>query len=486
MSNMLNVRKIKKRVKLPAPVKASAWALICGVLNKGVAVITTPIFTRIMTTDQYGQYNVFSSWLSILTIVISFNLYAGVYLQGLVKFEERQKEFSSSMQGLTLVMIALWTIVYVVFRDFWNGLFELSTVQMLAMILLIWLSSVFNFWAAEQKNEYKYKALVAVTLLASVLSPTLTIILIMHSEDKVTARILGMLIVEAAVYVWLFFIQLKNGKKFFDAKLWRYALLFNLPLVPHYLSQVVLASSDRIMIERMVGESEAGIYSLAYSLAMIMLILNNALSQTMTPWAYRKIKEKQNAEMAPLTYSTLISVAVCNFLLIAFAPEAVKIFAPAEYYSAIWVIPPVAISVFYIYSYDLFAKFAFYYEKQGFITVASVIGAILNIVLNYICIIKFGYIAAGYTTLICYMIYAFCHYQIMNKVCDKYCNGERPYNGKIIFIISLVFTILGLMMLLTYNYFFIRYFVILVFLIICFMMRKRFQLLFDKLVLLRK
>ena len=470
---------------LPIQVKASVWALICGILNKGIQVITTPIFTRLLSTDEFGEYNVFSSWLTILSIIVSFNFSAGVFAQGLVKFEKRKKEFTSSIQGLSLVIFIIWTLIYIIFKDFWNSVFKLTTVQMLSMLFIIWLSSVFNFWAYEQKNEYKYKALVVVTLTVSILNPALSIFLIEYSKDKVTARILGTLIIEAAIYIWLFFIQLKNGKKFYDGKFWKYALLFNLPLVPHYLSQVVLSSSDRIMIERMIGKSEAGIYSLAYSVSMIMLIFNNALMQTLSPWVYRKIKSGKNKDIASVAYSTLIGVAVVNIILIAFAPEAVKIFAPAEYYDAIWVIPPVTISVFYIYSYDLFAKFAFYYEKQGFITIASIIGALLNIVLNYICIKKFGYIAAGYTTLVCYIIYAFCHYQIMNRVCDKCCGGNRPYNGKIIFLISAVFTVSGLAMLLTYNHIIIRYSVIGIISVICLIMHKKIISFFRRILSLK-
>ena len=46
-----------------------------------------------------------------------------------------------------------------------------------------------------------------------------------------------------------------------------------------------------------------------------------------------------------------------------------------------------------MYSYDLFAKLAFYYEKTGFVMIASVVGAALNVLLNYIFIGKYGYIA---------------------------------------------------------------------------------------------
>lgn len=63
---------------LPVQMKASLWFLICSFMQKGIATITTPIFTRILTTAEYGQYSVFNSWMQIITPIVCLNLYAGV------------------------------------------------------------------------------------------------------------------------------------------------------------------------------------------------------------------------------------------------------------------------------------------------------------------------------------------------------------------------------------------------------------------------
>ena len=75
--------------------RASIWFLVCSFFQKGISLITTPIFTRILTTEEYGQYNVFNSWLGIVAVFVSLNLYQGVYAQGLVRFTDDRKEFSS-------------------------------------------------------------------------------------------------------------------------------------------------------------------------------------------------------------------------------------------------------------------------------------------------------------------------------------------------------------------------------------------------------
>ena len=442
---------------MPVPVRASLWFLICSFLQKGISVITTPIFTRLMSTAEYGQYNVFNSWLSIVTIFVTLRLTQGVFTQGLVKFDGEQKVFASSMQGLGLTLCAVWAVIYFVFKDFWNRLLDLTTVQMLGMLVMIWATEAFAFWAAEQRVKYKYRRLVLITILVSVAKPLVGIILVINSEDKVTARILGLALVELVGYTGLFCVQMFRGKTFFSKKFWLYSLKFNLPLVPHYLSQTVLSSSDRIMIKDLVGKSEAGIYGLAYSISLIMTMFNTALSHTISPWIYQKIKAKQTDDIAGVAYISLFSIAAVNLFLIIFAPEAVAIFAPAKYRDAIWVIPPVAMSVFFTCCYDLFAKFEFYYEKTAYIMTASVLGAVLNIILNYIFIRIFGYVAAAYTTLFCYIIYSVAHYLFMRRVCRKYLDNVKVYDLKILLGMSVGFVALGFIFLLTYKVRIVRY-----------------------------
>ena len=425
-------------------------------------MITTPIFTRLMNTSEYGQFGVFNSWHGIITIIVCLNLYAGVHTQGLIKFDNERSIFSSSLQGLTTILVIAWTLIYYVYRAFWNNLFSLTTVQMLAMLIMIWTTAIFGFWANEQRVTYSYKALVIVTLAASLAKPIVGIFLVIHSEDKVTARILGLVLVEIISYFWMYIVQIKRGRVFFSKRFWLYALRFNIPLVPHYLSQVVLSGADRIMIQAMVGSSEAGIYNLAYSVSLIMTLFNTALMQTINPWMYQKIKDHKITELAPIAYTTLALIAVVNLLLILLAPEAVALFAPKTYYDAIWVIPPVAMSVFFMYCYDLFAKFAFYYEKTRFIMIASVAGAVLNIGLNYVFIKLFGYVAAGYTTLVCYVVYSCVHYLFMRKVCDEKCEGKYPYKTADILRIAIPFLITGSVLLFSYRLPILRYGIIIV------------------------
>lgn len=456
---------LTKYQNLPIQLKASFWFLICSFFQKGISMLTTPIFTRLLTTSEYGQYNVFNSWLGVITIIISLNLSSSVYMQGLIKFDKDRVNFSSAMNSLTTLLVFCWAIIYFLFHNFWNQLFHLSTLQMFAMLIMIWTTSIFNFWANNQRVDYAYRSLVLITVIVSIAKPLLGILFVIYANDKVTARILGLMLVELLFYSPIYFIQLKKNRNTFSKTYWKYAILFSLPLVSHYLSQIVLESADRIMISNIIGDSQAGIYSLAYALSSIMLLFNYALTQTTSPWIYKKIRDNKIKEISSISYLSLIIIAIANLLLILFAPEAVALFAPQTYSEAIWVIPPIAMSVYFMYSYDLFSKFAFYFEKTKLIMFASVAVALINIILNFIFINLFGYMAAGYTTLFCYILYSIIHYCLMHSVCKKNCHGIQPYSIKKLCLITIPFLISGFTLLSTYNYPLIRYGLIIIIII---------------------
>lgn len=463
---------LKKYKGFPVQLKASLWFLMCSFLQKGISVITTPIFTRLLSSDEYGAFGAFSSWNSIISIIISMNLASGVYTTALVKFNDDRKVLASSYQGLTLCLCLFWTIIYLAAKNFWNGLFDLTTTQMLAMLLLIWVSASFSLWCVEQRVLYNYKSLVIVTAVVSIANPIVGILFVLISDDKVTARILGLALVEVIAYSGFAVSQMIRGKRLFEKKYWIYALKFNLPLIPHALSQTILSSADRIMIKNMVGESQAGFYNLAYSVSLIMIIFNTALSQTLAPWTYQKLKANKVEDLNGIAVFSMGLIALLNLFLIAFAPEVIRFFAPPEYSEAAYIIPPVAMSVFFMYLYDWFARFEYYYEKTHCLLIASMSGAIINLILNYIFIPICGYIAAGYTTLICYMVYCFMHYYFMRKICKDNLLGRTVYNTKQILGITAVFLILGFSLLLTYAHPIIRYCCLMLMLAITFIKRK--------------
>ena len=107
---------LRKYHSLSSPLKASLWFVACSFLQKGIAMLTTPIFTRVMTEQAYGNFSVYNSWYNIIYVFATLELAAGVYTRGLVKNEENQDAFSSSLLGLSTVCISFFFGIYLIFQ----------------------------------------------------------------------------------------------------------------------------------------------------------------------------------------------------------------------------------------------------------------------------------------------------------------------------------------------------------------------------------
>lgn len=468
---------------MPSPAKASLWFILCGFLQKGISFLTTPVFTRIMSEEAYGQYSSYIAWMNIFAVIASLNLSAGVYTRGLVKNEGDEEGFSSSMSTLSTVCIGIVLGVILLCFNVIHRFTGLSVFLITIMFVEIWITEVFHFWSNKERVNFRYKKLVILTLVYVLISQLLSVVFVLNTnEDKqVEARALSVVISGLAIFVPIFIAILKKGRKYFSKEYWNYALKFNLPLVPHYLSQIVLNESDRLMIKSICGANYAGYYSVAYSISMIMLIFNNSVSGIMNPWIYKSIKNGEYKKIGQISYGVLAAIAFINFLVIAVAPEALAIIAPDSYQQALWVIPPVTASVYFMFLYNLFATFEYYFEKTNYVMISSLLCAMANLILNYIFIPRYGFVAAGYTTLVCYMLVSLLHYVFMRKTCKKYLNDVKVYNIFIIWAIGIALVATGGIMMLLYPFWYIRYLLIALGVIVVFMFRKRIVNLFLEL-----
>lgn len=468
------ISKLKtKYLSISLDTRAAFWFTVCNLLQKCIAMITMPIFTRILTTEQYGVFTVYQSWYNLISIIVTLNLSGSLINNGLMKYEDRKDKFISSMQGLSSTVTIIFFIIYLVFHDFWNNVFELSTVFMLAMFIQLLFEPAYLFWAQKQRFELKYQKLVAVTLAVAVASPLVGIIAVYATEHKAEARVIAFAFVQVCVGLIFYIIQAKRGKTFFAKDFWSFALKFNLPLIPHYLSQMVLGQSDRIMISRLIGDGEAAIYGVAYTIATAVNLFINAVNSAFVPFLYSNMKAGKYEEIRKKSgfLVTFIAAIICAFML--FGPEAITLFAAPEYIEAVYVFPPVVAGVFFTFVYLFYVNVEFYFEKTSYVMFASVIGAVLNIVLNYIFIPKFGFVAAAYTTVFCYALFAVGHYLLHRLILKKQGIKERIFNSKLIFLYSVVVTAFMLICTLLYQNNIIRYIVIGVIAVICLFNIKR-------------
>ena len=450
----------EKYKKIPITLKAGAWFAFSIVIVKAMNFLTMPIFTRMLTVDEYGSLNLFLTIESVLLIFTSLYLFYSVFVSGMHKYEGDDFHFINSLQIITSVSTLLFFLLYLSIHSLIDKFIGLPFELMVVMFVDLFFTPAYQFWMARERYKYRYRAVVIVTVLLCLLTFGANLLSVYLFENRLYAKILSTVVVNVcfcAFFYIYFFVKGKPTKNERLKEYVKYALRFNIPLIPHFLSAFVLNLSDRLMINYITGSYDAGLYSVAYSISSIMIFINTAINQVVPPWFYKKMDAGDYKTINRVCGITLSFIGFINFLLILIAPELIRIFSTEEYLESIWVIPPVAASSFFIFFIDYIANAEYYFDETKNTKWISLVPAVLNVVLNFVFISNFGYIAAGYTTFISYAVFAIIRFFYMSRIVKKHGVSATFINWKMLGLISLLFISLCATSLITYNYTIVRY-----------------------------
>lgn len=449
-----------EKFKSASPVAKASFALIiANFFNRGLALISGPIFTRIMPSAEYGIISTFTSWQSVFLIITTLNMSSGVFNNGMLDFKEDRTTFMFSILCLANLCTFFWLGIYLIFYHWINPFINMPNILMLIMTLYFIFTPSYNYWLGKQRFEFRYKAVMLLVMGSALISTAISIVSVILAPDnmKAVAKIISAEMVSVGIgficYIYLMIRSKCKVKVFY----WKYALTFNLPLIPHYLSMYILSSSDRIMITKLINTSATAVYNVASTVASVLLILWNSVDGAYAPWIYQKMEEQDRLAIKIRGNQIILVFACFSILVTVFAPEIMWILAPAEYYNGIYIIPAVSAGVFFTAVFTLFMRIELYLKRTKRVMLATFAVASLNVLLNYFLIPIYGSYAAGYTTMICYIVLAVFHY--LNILFLGY--GDTYDFFKILKISLLV---LGniLVASILYRYYFIRYLVIVI------------------------
>jgi len=450
---------------------SSFFYIFSSLFTKGIALITTPIFTRIMSTEDVGIVNLFSSWFSIISTVSTLSLTSGGYMVSLKEFRDNRNQYDSSVLTLATLASGVIAVLYFCFSNFFSVLMGLSFPLCCLMLYGLIVSPAMDFWLARQRYEYKYKAATVISILSALVSSIVAVLGVLIAKKNGFEKLgaIRLFCGNGAAYFFstiLFVVIFVKGKTTYNKSYWSSSLKLSIPLIVNSLATQVLSVSDRTMISRMVGNSAVGIYSLLYTVSSLSLIVWSAINTSFVPYLFENIDSQEHRENIR-NYSTqlLIVFSGIAILLTLSAPEIVSILGTDEYYEAIYIMPPIAAGVYFTAISGFYSNILIYYKKTSCVMISSVIAAVLNVILNFICIKYYGYMSAAYTTLVAYMVMAIIQAIVETFIFKKINATNNIYSNKHFFCISLVTTVSCLLCLYIYQYFIARYILLLIILV---------------------
>lgn len=457
--------------QLQSAAKASFWYTVCGVIQRALGLIIVPVFTRLMSEGDYGIYSLAQSWFYIVSILATLNLGEYVFYNGLTKFKSDQEGFSSSMLGLSSLTTIICLVVFGLFPGFWSNLLGMSAPVVALILVRCLVSPSYLYWSAKLRYEYKYKAIVALTVCLTIATPLISIPVILVSEDKALAALVCQVIVMAVVYLVPCASILAKSRRLFNKRYWRFSLKFNIPLLPHFIALIGLQQIGRIVINYMMGAEAAAVFSVAYSAAMVVTVVSNAIVQSLIPLVYKCLEERDYRSINKSAVAGLMVVGGSCCLLVTLAPEAMAIMAPASYQEGVAMIPTLCATVVLMFLFNQFANIEYYYEETGKVAVASLVAAISDVAFTVFLVGAIGPIGAAYASLLCYGVFCIGHYALMRIALAKHNKGVTVLDAKLLVACAAACVIAIHLISLLYPFEAARYLVVLIAIVVAFAKR---------------
>lgn len=440
----------EKKTSTTLVVKSGLWYTICNVLTKSVGFLTTPIFTRLLTKAEFGEYNNFATWTGIFLLITSLNLEASM-IRARYEFKDDIDSYVASMSILSELSTLFWFVLFCLFIEPAERFLALNSTEICAMFLYLLFYPSIQLFQTKERFEYRYKTTVLITLLVVVGTAFLSVVLVLLMKDKLFARIIGMVVPVIILGLLIQVLIVSRGKKV-RIKYWDYALPFTLPFIPHLLSMYLLGSMDKVMIRHICGAEDLALYSLAYTVGTIITLLVSSMNNAFAPWLGDQLSKNNYEKIKCVSVPYVGLFTLFSIVSILITPEALQVLGGQGYLEAQFVIPQVFAGCLMQFIYCMYVNVEQFEKKTVGMAGASITAAIFNYITNYFFIKKYGYIAASYTTFFSYLILMILHIYLVRKIFKT-----GVYNDKMIFLIAIIGSVVLLLMNFVFRFIILRY-----------------------------
>lgn len=438
---------------------SGVWFTVSNFIMKTIGFLTTPIFTRLMTKTEYGDFNNFQTWLMILMYITSLNL-EGSLIRASQEFKDDIDRYSFSMVALSALSTSAWWIIANVFYNPISSLLDVNRLYLNAMFVYLLFYPAVNIFQFTERFKFKYKWTVISTMCISIGASLLSVVFVVLLDDKLFGRTIGYVIPSIIVGTIVVLFYIKRAKNIY-IKYWKYALPITLPFIPHLLSMYLLTNMDKVMIKKICSSEDLAMYSLAYIVGTLITILGYSINNAYSPWLAEKLNAKEYIAIKKLSlpYVAIVSYLAVGAVLIT--PELLLIMGGNSYAEAKYVMPPVAAGCILQFVYCMYVNIEQYEKKTVPMAFASLIAALTNFALNYLFIPKYGYIAAAYTTYVGYLVLLLLHMFIVKKLKMAFVYKNIP-----ILIVAVITSLIVISVTFLFNHNIVRYAIIVVYAIV--------------------
>lgn len=437
--------------------KAGVWYIISSILVKMISIITTPIFTRMLSTDEYGTVATFSSWYSMFLVIYGLNLWTSIG-RAKIDFPDKLDEYIGSIQLLSILFSLVISGVMCVFIAPLSTFFDLSQFGTILLLLYLIASPTINFMQSGFRYKYKYKENIFLAWYIAVSTVLLSLVLIFGMDgNRAELRMIGLVIPSLAAFLFFTVKSLKHGHLKINPGYWKYGLSISLPMILHSISLNILGQSDRVVISKFCDPTPVAYYSLVRNFALLILVVTDAMNQAWQPWFHDSYHAGNTEGIRKNAKQLVLLVCYIGLACVAVGPEVIYVLGGEQYAQAAGCLPPMVLGVVCQCVYTHYINIELHHKKTKYASIGTVIAAALNLILNLIFVPIFGYVAAAYTTFVSYYVLLILHCFITRRKLEVHL-----YDDRFMIASMLVTAVVALLVSVTYEHILLRCLVILI------------------------
>ena len=272
------------------------WQLSGKFALQGIAFFTTPIFTRLLTPEDFGYTALYTSWLSIICLIIGLNVGASIGNARIKLGEDELPSYCSSIMSIALISFFIVLLLFIFLGKWISEILNLTQSLCILLVVHAFCYFIVNFEIGrlDSLKKVEKSTILSVSFTTSILITSL--LLVLRSEsDRAQAKILGQALPTILFGLVIIILIYFRGKKLWTSSYSKYCLLLTLPLIIHSVGHLIFAQSDRIMLQRMIDDRTLGVYSVSQSLCAVLSIIYGALNVSWVPFYY-DLKKQNNIE----------------------------------------------------------------------------------------------------------------------------------------------------------------------------------------------
>ena len=380
---------------------------ITNIIKSLVPFIMLPILTLYISPNEYGELSLIETSVLFLLPFIMLNINGAINVEF---FKLEKNEYKKYVLNAIFISFCAFIIVMFflfIFRENLSNLMHLKTHWILLLGIFAFmrvLSSVILviFQASQQVKKY---AVFSIT--QTVTDFLLSYIFVVLFKLSIIGRLLGeygAFFIFSLISIFLLFkMGFFNVK--FTLKYTKDILKFGLPLIPHSIGGIILAMSDRYFISYFEGNKYVGLYTVAYQVSAILLLISTSVNQAWSSMFFKMMKDKNYDKIKMIIRILIFLFIIATFFIYEFSDFIYKLLISKEYYSSKTYFIYLLLGFLFQSIYFLFTNFLFFYKKTHILSMITIAGGIINLFLNYFFIKKFGTVGVAYATAITWFLY---------------------------------------------------------------------------------